>query len=100
MRKIYLELMPAMDKEKGKIRVTGTPLAEDCMIVRMRENPDWTCRSYPICNGDIDDPATVALWPERYPMAWIRKKKDQAERAGQLRGFLQEYMLMAIGSHR
>jgi len=98
MRKIYLELMPAMDKEKGKIRVTGTPLAEDCMIVRMRQNPDWTCRSYPICNGDIDNPATVALWPERYPMEWIRKKKDQAERAGQLRGFLQEYMLMAIGS--
>src|ERR1700745_235487 len=36
MRKIYLELMPAMDKEKGKIRVTGTPLAEDCMITRLR----------------------------------------------------------------
>jgi hypothetical protein len=98
MRKIYLELMPAMDKEKGKIRVTGTPLAEDCMIVRLRQNPDWTSRSFPICNGDIDDPATVALWPERYPMEWIRKKRDQAERAGQLRGFLQEYMLMAIGS--
>ena len=26
MKKIYLELMPAMDKELGKIRVTGTPL--------------------------------------------------------------------------
>ena len=98
MRKIYLELMPAMDKEKGKIRVTGTPLAEDCMITRLRDNPDWTSLRFPICNGDIDDPTTEATWPERYPMKWIRSKRDQMERAGQLRGFLQEYMLMAIGS--
>jgi hypothetical protein len=98
MRKLYLELMPAMDKVKGKIRVTGTPLAEDCMITRLRANPDWTCRRYPICDGDIDDPATQATWPERYPMEWIRKKRDEAERAGQLRGFLQEYMLEAIGA--
>lgn len=98
MRKIYLELKPAMDKEKGKIRVTGTPLAEDCMITRMRTNADWTSRSYPICNGDIDDPETESLWPERYPMEWVRKERDQAERAGQLRGFLQEYMLLAIGA--
>lgn len=98
MKKVYLELMPAMDKVKGKIRITGTPLAEDCMITRIRENPDWTTRRYPICNGDIDDPNTVATWPERYPMEWIRQKRDEAERAGQLRGFLQEYMLMAIGT--
>ncbi|MFT4068943.1 hypothetical protein [Paraburkholderia sp.] len=98
MKKLYLELMPAMDKVKGKIRITGTPLAEDCMITRCRENPDWTSRRYPICNGDIDDPETIATWPERYPMEWIRRKRDEAERAGQLRGFLQEYMLEAIGS--
>lgn len=98
MRKIYLELMPAMDKVKGKIRVTGTPLAEDCAITRLRENPDWTSRRFPICNGDIDDPQTQATWPERYPMEFIRRKRDEAERAGQLRGFLQEYMLEAIGS--
>jgi hypothetical protein len=96
MKKIYLELMPAMDKERGKIRVTGTPLAEDCMISRLRSDAAWTCGRYPICNGDIDDPRTEATWPDRYPMDWIRKKRDEYERAGQLRGFLQEYMLMAI----
>lgn len=98
MNKLYLELMPAMDKVKGKIRVTGTPLAEDCMITRLRDNQDWTSRRYPICNGDIDDPDTRSMWPERYPMEWIRKTRDEKERAGQLRGFMQEYMLLAIGS--
>jgi hypothetical protein len=98
MRKLYLELMPAMDKVKGKIRFTQTPLAEDCMVTRLRDNPDWTCRRYPICNGDIDDPAAESQWPDRYPMEWIRKTRDEKERAGQLRGFMQEYMLQAIGS--
>lgn len=98
MKKLYLELMPAMDKEKGKIRFTQTPLAEDCMVTRLRENPDWTARRFPICNGDVDDETTLALWPARYPMEWIRKKRDEMERAGQLRGFMQEYMLAAIGS--
>jgi len=98
INKIMLELLPAMDKEKGKIRVTGTPLAEDCMIVRLRESPDWTSIRVPICDGDIDDPATVAAWPERFPMEWIRKRRDQMERAGELNGFLQEYMLEAVGT--
>lgn len=96
--KLYLELMPAMDKVKGKIRFTQTPLAEDCMVTRLRENPDWTTARFPICTGDIDDPATEALWPERYPMEWVRNKRDEMERAGQLRGFMQEYMLHAIGT--
>jgi len=98
MKKIYLELIPAMDKEKGKIRITGTPLAEDCMISRLRADESWTCGRYPICNGDIDDPRTEATWPDRYPMEWIRRERDKFERAGQLRGFLQEYMLMAVDS--
>ena len=98
IRKLYLQLIPAMDKELRKVRVTQTPLAEDCLVSRLRADPLWTALRFPICNGEIDDPKTVALWPERFPMEWIRKERDQFERAGQLRGFLQELMLMAIGS--
>lgn len=98
MHKLYLELMPAMDTVKGKLRFTQTPLAEDCVVTRLRDNPDWTTRRFPICNGDIDDPQTQATWPDRYPMEWIRRKRDEMERAGQLRGFMQEYMLHAIGT--
>jgi len=98
LRKLYLQLIPAMDKEKRKVRVTQTPLAEDCLVSRLRADDQWTTLRFPICNGDIDDPATEALWPERFPMEWIRKERDRYEKAGQLRGFLQELMLMAIGS--
>jgi hypothetical protein len=98
MRKLYLQLIPAMDKELRKVRVTQTPLAEDCLVARLRANPDWVTLRIPICNGEIDDPLTVAAWPERYGMPWVRSERDRFEKAGQLRGFLQEYMLMAIGS--
>jgi hypothetical protein len=96
-KKLYLQLIPAMDKE-GKIRMTGTPLADDCMIRRAAAAEDWAAFKFPICNGDIDDPQAESLWPDRYPMEWIRKKRDQYARNGMLREFMQEYMLVATGS--
>ena len=39
IRKLYLQLIPAMDKELRKVRVTQTPLAEDCLVSRLRGDP-------------------------------------------------------------
>lgn len=96
-KKVHLQLIPAMDKE-GKVRITGTPLADDCMIRRAFNSPNWVHAQFPICNGDIDDPRTEALWPSRYPMEWIREKRDHFAAEGMLREFNQEYMLIASGS--
>lgn len=93
MNKLYREIMPAMDSSRRRIRVTETPRAADCLVTRLRALPDWLCASFPICNGDPDDPATVAAWPGRYPMEWIRSERDKFSRAGMLRQFEQEYML-------
>ena len=93
MTKLYREVLPAMDKKRRRIRITETPRASDCMVVRLRSNPDWLCRSFPICNGDIDDPKTVSAWPSRYPMTWVREERDRYARAGMLRQFMQEFML-------
>jgi len=96
-KKIHLQLIPAMDKE-GKVRMTGTPLADDCLIRRASNSKNWTSGKFPICNGDIDDPQAESLWPDRYPMDWIRKKRDHFAAEGMLREFNQEYMLIATGS--
>jgi len=93
MRKLYSEVLPALDKTRRKVRITETPRAADCMVTRLRGNPDWLCASFPIANGDLDDPRTVSAWPSRYPMDWIRKERDRYERAGMLRQFQQEYLL-------
>jgi len=95
MRKLYLELIPAMDKTHRKIRNTQTRRAEDCMVVRLSRDPEWIYRGYPICTGDIDDPATKSNWPERYPMSWIRSERDRFKASGMLGEFLQAYMLQA-----
>lgn len=96
-KKLYLQLIPAMDKA-GRIRMTGTPLADDCMIARARSSDDWVKSRYPICEGDIDSDAARAQWPGRYPLEWIRKKRDQYAKNGMLREFNQEYMLIATGA--
>lgn len=97
-KKLHLELIPAMDSELGKVRMTGTPLADDCMITRARRSPNWVSGSFPICDRDIDDPECVPSWPDRYPMEWIRKKRDHFASEGMLREFNQEYMLVATGT--
>lgn len=93
MRKLYREVMPALDKVRRKVRVTETPRARDCLVTRLRTNPDWVCASFPIASGDIDDAATASAWPSRYPMEWIRAERDRYARAGMLSQFQQEYML-------
>lgn len=93
MDKLYLEVLPALDKVNRKVRVTGTPLAADTMVTRLRANPDWVCRQFPICDGPVDDENTVALWPGRYPMEWIRKERQTYINAGKLAQFNQEYLL-------
>lgn len=91
--KLYQEVLPALDKTRRKVRITETPRAVDCLVTRLRQNPDWLCASFPIANGEPDDPRTVSLWPSRYPMEWIRKERDRYERMGMLRVFQQEFML-------
>lgn len=95
MKKLFLELIPAMDKQRRKIRLTQTRRAQDCMVTRLAQNPEWVYRSFPICDGDIDNPATKPLWPDRYPMTWIKSERDSYRSAGMLSEFLQAYMLQA-----
>lgn len=93
LKKLYKEIIPAGDKARLKVRVTETPRAADCLVTRLRTNPDWLCASFPICTGDVDSPEAVSAWPSKYPMEWIRKRRDQFERVGMLRQFQQEYLL-------
>ena len=97
-KKLHLELLPAMDKERGRIRITGTPLADDCLVRRCSNSKDWVTARFPICDREIEHPEAKSAWESRYPMTWIREKKRYYETNGLLREFNQEYMLIATGS--
>lgn len=93
-RKLWRELVPALDKIHRKLRITGTPLADDCIVRRCANDPSFVSGFFPICDGDIDDERTKSLWPERYPMTWIRSERDAYAARGLLHIFIQEYLLI------
>jgi len=93
--RLWTELLPALDKIHRKLRITGTPLADDCLITRCCNDASFVPGVFPICTGDLDDPETESLWPDRYPMDWIRSERDKYARAGELLAFNQEYLLIA-----
>ena len=95
MEKLYRDLIPAMDKERRKVVLSQTRRAEDCMVTRLARNDTWLYRGWPICDGEPDDPATKATWPDRYPMDWIRTERKRFQDSGMLSAFLQSYMLQA-----
>ena len=97
-RKMYMQLLPAMDPELGRLRMTGTPLADDCMINRAAKSSHWVNCDFPICDRDIDDPLAQSAWPDRFPMEKIREIRDRMSQAGMLREFRQEYLLIATGA--
>ena len=107
-RKLNTELIPALDKERRKVRVTGTPLADDCLLARCEASAGWTVAKFPMVivpGGSpgagakgvdaVDHPDAKALWPQRYPVAWARKERDRFAEGGLLREWVQEYQLIA-----
>ena len=98
-KKLHAQLIPAMgDDDVAKVRMTGTPLADDCMIRRAAASSRWTHGFFPMCDGPIDDPKTESLWPERHSMEQIREKRDHFASEGMLREFNQEYLLIPTGA--
>jgi len=93
MRKLFLELLPALGQGKRRIRFTQTRRAEDCMVTRLAANPEWLYLAFPVCDRDPDDPEAVSNWPGNFPMDWIRREKRMYESAGKLQEFKQAFML-------
>ena len=97
-RKLWTQLWPSLDIKKRRLRITGTPLADDCIINRLKKDPNVVSGRFPLCDRDIDDPAARSQWPGRIPMDKIKAMRDHYEANGLLREFNQEYMLVAAGT--
>ena len=91
-KKIHKEYMPALDRRLGKLRITGTPLADDCLITRCKKSPAWVYAEFPIDTNEIP------IWPERYPREWIQSKLILYTMEGLLAEFNQEYRLIPTGA--
>ena len=90
----FTELLPACDT-KARVRMAATPLDPDALAVRLTRDPEWVVHNFPI--QFINEQGTAeAIWPERYDLAWIERRRAQFARQGLLRDFMMEYMCTAV----
>lgn len=92
-RWVSRSLIPACEPGARK-RIAGTPLHPKAWLERMRKEANWLFRVHPIVVPAVSDPAQWerSQWPERFPLERIRQIRDEAERIGELQGFVQEYL--------
>jgi len=82
-------VLPAL--EPGYLfRINGTPLHPRSVICQLAADPGWLTRVYPIVNGE-----DVPIWPERFSLADVNKKRADYARLGMAHAFAQEYLCQA-----
>lgn len=93
MKYVTRDLIPACEPISRK-RIAGTPLHPKAWLERMRKESRWLFRVHPIVTPAVSDPNQweKSNWPERFPLDFVRNLRDDAERIGELQGFVQEYL--------
>ncbi len=88
-------LIPTLHPTKGEVLFIGTAIHPKALIVQKRNDPSWTSRVYPICYIDLQSGEEKSMWPERFPMDWITKTRNDYLNDGAMTEFNQEYMCRA-----
>lgn len=93
MRWLMSVVMPALDPVH-RVRINGTPLDPESMIVQISRDPGWVHRKYPIRHKDADG-IEQPTWPDRFPMSLIVETEASYQRLGLSTNFKQEYLCEA-----
>lgn len=88
-------VMPAL-APGYRFRVAGTPLDPEAWVVKLKANPEWVSRSFPIKHRDPETGEWRATWPDRFPMEAIDAIEQGYVAAGGSQEFQQEYMCEAL----
>jgi hypothetical protein len=78
------------------IRIAGTPLDAESLLIEVGKLPGWRTSTIPIKYINQDGGEWVSSWPERFPLEEIDKIEQTYELAGQHDTFAREYMCQAI----
>jgi hypothetical protein len=93
MRWLMSVVFPALDPTY-KVRINGTPLDPESMIVQISRDRGWVHRRFPWWFKDADG-AAQATWPARFPMDKIEEVAASYQRLGLSTNYKQEYMCEA-----
>lgn len=85
----YLEkgMVPAMDKERGRVLVIGTPLHERCMVMTLKEMSGWHTQHY---SAEHDPSRQIPLWPQLWSWSDLMAEKAEKEDNNRLSVYYQE----------
>jgi hypothetical protein len=92
-------LLPAMAQDRApRVRWAGTPVGENCALESAANSPDWRTLTVPLYNGPtmgtVDE--IEPNWPDVFPAEKCIEMRDEFERAGDLNGFIQEYLCKSV----
>lgn len=76
--------------KSGKIRVHGTILHEDSLLMRLYKNKMWRFKFYK-AHESYNDFSNI-LWPQRWTKQQLRDKQKEFEEDGDSAGYAQEYL--------
>ena len=99
---LFKTLMPAL-ADGARVRFVGNRLDNDAVIVRIANDPSWHHLKFPIMTQaeegqerfDLPSGKWVALWPEKFDVEKIAKRRSEYERQGLLHEWMCEYMCEA-----
>jgi len=86
---------PAVDAEKGRIVVIGTPLHQNCIVMKLKESKKYKTLHYKYLHDE--DGVKWSLWPKMFSVAQLEQMKKDAEEMGKLSSFYKERQCEVIG---
>lgn len=86
---LYSVVVPALDPV-NRMRINGTPLNPESLIVNLSKSPHWVSRRYPIKYRD-ENGEWRPTWGSRFSLDWIAAKEQEFFTAGKSTNFKQEY---------
>jgi hypothetical protein len=93
MRWLMSVVFPALNPTY-KVRINGTPLDPESMIVQISRDVGWVHRRFPWLYKTADgEPA--ATWPDRFPLEKIAETEASYQRLGLTTNYKQEYLCEA-----
>lgn len=94
LRWLLQSLSPALDPQRGRVIVIGTPQHQRCMVETLRQAEGWKTMFY---QAIINEAQKEVLWPEWQPFDRLMEEKKSLESIGRVSVFYREYQCQVIG---
>lgn len=90
-------VMKAIDINKYKVTVIGTPLLENDLLGLIMKSPKWHTIKFPVCREfPVKKHLIVPAWPDRFTQDRIMEMYEEAKDLGTENEFFREMMLQVV----